>query len=67
MARVVVTTDCTRLARLACALPTEMPEYYNFAEKLTLSAGLAYKGPRVIIPRAVRPEILDRFISHISE
>jgi len=45
------------------AVPAEIREYYNFADELTLSAGLAYKGSRVIIPRAVRTEILDRLHS----
>jgi hypothetical protein len=42
------------------AVPCEIREYLNFADELTSSAGLAYKGQRVIVPRAVRQEILDR-------
>ena len=45
------------------AVPNEIREYYNFAGELTSSAGLAYKGQRVIVPRAVRPDILDRLHS----
>jgi hypothetical protein len=45
------------------AVPSDIREYFTFADELTSSAGLAYRGQRVIVPRAVRQEILDRLHS----
>ena len=44
-------------------LPADLRPYHTFADELTVSCGLAYKGDRVIIPPRMRPHILERLHS----
>ena len=49
------------------AVPAELRQYTTFADELTVSGGLVYKGNRVVIPRGARNDILDRIhASHIG-
>jgi len=48
-------------------LPTDIREFHTFADELAISEDLVFKGQRVVIPRAVRPFILQRLhSSHIG-
>ena len=49
------------------AVPAELRQYTTFADELTVSGGLVYKGSRVVIPRGARSDILQRVhSSHIG-
>jgi len=49
------------------AVPAELRQYTTFADELTVSSGLVYKGNRVVIPRGARNDIFDRIhASHIG-
>ena len=41
-------------------VPLNIREYWNFREELTLHNGILFKNERVIIPRAMRPELTVR-------
>lgn len=41
-------------------VPLNIQEYWNFREELTLHNGILFKNQRVIIPRAMRPELTNR-------
>ena len=41
-------------------VPLNIWEYWNFREELTLHNGILFKNERVIIPRAMRPELTVR-------
>jgi len=41
-------------------VPLNIREYWNFREELTLHNGILFKNQRVIIPRAMRPELTVR-------
>lgn len=48
-------------------LPVDLKEYRPFADELSVSQGLVFKGHRVVIPRGARQYILDRIhASHIG-
>lgn len=48
-------------------LPTDLRPYHTFADELTVSGGIAFKGNRIIVPPTVRPYILERLHSaHIG-
>ncbi|KXJ19477.1 Uncharacterized protein K02A2.6 [Exaiptasia diaphana] len=44
-------------------VPQNIREYWNFREEITLYNGILLKNQRVIIPKAMRPEILSRIHS----
>jgi hypothetical protein len=44
-------------------LESELQAYFTFADELSVSGGLAYKGHRLIVPRPVRTDILERLHS----
>ena len=44
-------------------VPISIREYWNFREDLTLHNGILFKSHRVIIPRALRPEVISRLHS----
>ena len=46
------------------AVPKALQPYITFADELTVSAGLVFKGNRVVIPRYARREILERIHSY---
>ena len=49
------------------AVPVELRQYVTYADELTVSGGLVYKGCRVVIPRGARDDILQRIhASHIG-
>ena len=41
-------------------LPTDLRPYASFADELSASRGLVYKGQRLVVPGSARAEILDR-------
>ena len=41
------------------AVPSELRQYTTFADELTVSSGLVYKGNRVVIPRGARNDIFE--------
>ena len=41
-------------------LPVQIREYWNYRERLTLQNGNLFKSQRVIIPKALRPELTTR-------
>ena len=48
-------------------VPTALRGYMTFADELTSSGGLVYKGNRVVVPRGARNDILQRIhASHIG-
>ena len=44
-------------------VPISIREYWNFKEDLTLHNGILFKSQRIIIPRALRPEMISRLHS----
>ena len=49
------------------AVPPELRQYMTFADELAVSGGLVYKGNRVVVPRGMQVEILQRIhSSHIG-
>ena len=44
-------------------VPISIREYWNFREDLSLHNGILFKSQRVIIPRALRPEMISRLHS----
>ena len=44
-------------------VPIPIRDYWNFREDLTLHNGILFKSHRVIIPRALRPEVISRLHS----
>ena len=44
-------------------VPISIREYWNFREDLTLHNGILFKSHRVIIPHALRPEVISRLHS----
>jgi len=45
-------------------VPIPVREYWNYREEISLHNGILFKGQRIIIPKAIRPEIISR--SHTS-
>lgn len=45
------------------AVPISIREYWNFREYLTLQNGILFKSERIIVPKALRPEIISRLHS----
>ena len=44
-------------------VPISIREYWNFKEDLTLHNGILFKSQRIIIPRALRPEMISQLHS----
>ena len=44
-------------------VPFSIRDYWNFREDLTLHNGILFKSQHVIIPRALRPEVMSRLHS----
>ena len=44
-------------------VPISIRDYWNFREDLTLHNGILFKSQRIIIPRALRPEVTSRLHS----
>lgn len=42
------------------AVPISIREYWNFREYLTLQNGILFKSERIIVPKALRPEIISQ-------
>ena len=40
--------------------PTQLHEYWNFRDELSVENQLLFKGDRVVIPKTLQPEILKR-------
>jgi len=47
------------------AVPAELRQFTTFADELTVSGGLVYKGSRVVSPRGARSDILQRIHSSL--
>ena len=47
--------------------PVHIREYWNYREELTLHNGVLFKNQKVIIPKAMRPEMISRiYSSHLG-
>ena len=44
-------------------VPIQIREYWNYRDELTLHNGVLFKNQRVIIPKAMRPELISRIHS----
>ena len=44
-------------------VPMQIREYWNYRDELTLHNGVLFKNQRVIIPKAMRPELISRIHS----
>ena len=43
--------------------PVKVRDYWNYREEISLHNGILFKSQRVIVPKAMRPEILSRIHS----
>lgn len=61
--QVLKTTILTGWPETKEEVPLIIREYWAYRDELTVQNGVLYKGPRVIIPKSMRPEMLVRIHS----